>query len=140
PAGCGIGTDRRTIRVSRLSCDTSTKEPPMNVARIISMFAIFVLLAVVASRAQSNRPSQTFDTSSGPVKVTPLYHATMVIEAGGKNIYVDPAKPANFTGLPKADLILITDIHGDHMDPEAIAAISKSGRKFFARRRAAPAS
>lgn len=104
----------------------------MNVARIMSMFAIFVLLAVVASRAQSNRPSQTFDTSSGPVKVTPLYHATMLIEAGGKNIYVDPAKPANFSGLPKADLILITDIHGDHMDSEAIAAISKSGTQIFA--------
>ena len=104
----------------------------MNVARIMSMFAIFVLLAVVASTAQSNRPSQTFDTSSGPVKVTPLYHATMLIEAGGKNIYVDPAKPANFSGLPKADLILITDIHGDHMDSEAIAAISKSGTQIFA--------
>jgi Beta-lactamase superfamily domain len=101
----------------------------MNVARIMSMFAIFVLLAVVASTAQSNRPSQTFDTSSGPVKVTPLYHATMLIEAGGKNIYVDPVKPANFSGLPKADLILITDIHGDHMDSEAIAAISKSLRR-----------
>jgi hypothetical protein len=56
----------------------------MNVARIMSMFAIFVLLAAVASTAQSNRSSQTFDTSAGPVKVTPLYHATMLIEAGGK--------------------------------------------------------
>jgi len=103
----------------------------MNLARTIAVFAISALLAV-AARAQSNRPSQTFDTSAGAVKVTPIYHATMLIEAGGKNIYVDPAKPANFSGLPKADLILITDIHGDHMDPEAIAAISKSGTQIFA--------
>ena len=103
----------------------------MNLARTIAVFAIFALLAG-ASRAQSSRPSQTFDTSAGAVKVTPIYHATMLIEAGGKNIYVDPAKPANFSGLPKADLILITDIHGDHMDPEAIAAISKSGTQIFA--------
>ena len=102
----------------------------MRATRILSLFAIFVLLAV-ASSAQSNHPSQTFDTSAGPVKVTPLYHASMLIEAGGKNIYVDPAKPANFSGLPKADLILITDIHGDHMDPEAIAAISKLGHANF---------
>ncbi len=33
-------------------------------------------------------------------------------------IYVDPAKPSDFTGLPPADLILISDIHGDHMDAE----------------------
>jgi L-ascorbate metabolism protein UlaG (beta-lactamase superfamily) len=101
----------------------------MSVTRIMSLVAIFALLA--SSVAQSN-PSQTFETSAGPVKVTPLYHASMLIEAGGKNIYIDPAKPANFSGLPKADLILITDIHGDHMDPEAIAAISKSGTQIFA--------
>jgi len=103
----------------------------MSVARIMSLFAIFVLLAA-ASVAQSNRPSQTFETSAGPVKVTPLYHASMLIEAAGKNIYIDPAKPANFSGLPKADLILITDIHGDDMDSEASAAISKSGTQIFA--------
>ena len=103
----------------------------MRGVRIMSMLAIFVLMAV-GSTAQSNRPSQTFDTSAGPVKVTPLYHASMLIEAGGKDIYVDPAKPANFSGLPKADLILITDIHGDHMDPEAIAAISKPGTQILA--------
>jgi hypothetical protein len=63
----------------------------MKLARTLAVFAIFGLLAV-ASRAQSNRPSQTFDTSAGAVKVTPLYHATMLIEAGGKNIYVDPSR------------------------------------------------
>ena len=57
---------------------------------------------------------QSFPTSAGPVKITPLNHASTLIEAGGKVIYLDPAKPVKFAGLPKADLILITDIHGDH--------------------------
>ncbi len=61
---------------------------------------------------------QVFSTSAGPVKITPLNHASTLIEAGGKTIYLDPAKPVKFSGLPKADLILITDIHGDHMDPD----------------------
>lgn len=56
----------------------------------------------------------------------------MLIEAAGKIIYVDPAKPANLAGLPKADLILITDIHGDHMDSEDVATLSKSGTQIFA--------
>jgi len=76
--------------------------------------------------------TQVFATSAGPVKITPLYHASTLIEAGGKVIYLDPAKPAKLTGLPKADLILITDIHGDHMDPDSIAAVSKAETEIFA--------
>lgn len=102
---------------------------PALVAAVLTMFA---LCAAPSSRAQTPRVSQTFDTAAGPVTITPLYHATMLIHARGKNIYVDPAKPANFTGLPKADLILITDIHGDHMDPDSIAAINQSGTQIFA--------
>jgi L-ascorbate metabolism protein UlaG (beta-lactamase superfamily) len=82
--------------------------------------------------AQTARPTQTFETSAGPVKITPIYHASTLIEAGGKTIYLDPAKPANFAGLPPADLILITDIHGDHMDPASISAVSKSGTAIWA--------
>jgi L-ascorbate metabolism protein UlaG (beta-lactamase superfamily) len=76
--------------------------------------------------------TQTFPTSAGPVKITPLFHASTLIEAGGKAIYLDPAKPAKLSGLPKADLILITDIHGDHMDPEAIKEISNANTNIFA--------
>jgi len=82
--------------------------------------------------AQSPHPAASFETSAGTVNLTPLYHASMLLEAGGKNIYVDPAEPVKFSGLPKADLILITDIHGDHMDPDSIAAISKPGTQIFA--------
>ncbi|MGA2697749.1 MAG: MBL fold metallo-hydrolase, partial [Terriglobales bacterium] len=76
--------------------------------------------------------TQTFSTAAGPVKITPLYHATTLIEAGGKVIYLDPAKPAKFAGNPKADLILITDIHGDHMDPNSIKEISTDKTVIFA--------
>jgi Beta-lactamase superfamily domain len=78
--------------------------------------------------AYSAAAPQIFPTAAGDVKITPLYHASTLIEAGGKIIYLDPAKPAKFAGSPKADLILITDIHPDHMDPASIAAISKAGR------------
>jgi L-ascorbate metabolism protein UlaG (beta-lactamase superfamily) len=91
----------------------------------------FVALSMSA-QAQSGRQVQTFDTSAGPVKITPIYHATLLIQAGGKNIYLDPAKPAVVTGLPSADLILISDIHGDHMDPSLIAAVSKTGTEIIA--------
>src|SRR5258706_10214768 len=76
--------------------------------------------------------TQVFPTSAGPVKITPLYHASTLIEAGGKTIYLDPAKPAKLSGLPKADLILITDIHGDHLDPDSIQEVTKAGKLIYA--------
>ena len=91
---------------------------------ICSVIAVFVAHAVAQT--------QTFPTSAGPVKITPLYHASTLIEAGGKTIYLDPAKPAKLAGLPKADLILVTDIHGDHMDPDSEKAVSKDGTEVFA--------
>src|SRR5690349_20432657 len=102
------------------------------------MKAILIVVCYVSAMAALTAVShaaaepQTFPTSAGPVKITPLYHASTLIEAGGKMIYLDPAKPAKLTGLPKADLILITDIHGDHMDPDSIREISKSDTAMYA--------
>jgi L-ascorbate metabolism protein UlaG (beta-lactamase superfamily) len=90
-----------------------------------------LLLTLGASLTALAQP-QSFSTSAGEVKITPLYHASVLIQAGGKTIYVDPAKPAKLTGLPKADLILITHIHYDHFDPDSIAALSQSTTEVIA--------
>ena len=89
------------------------------------------VLSMYSAPARAAAQPQVFDTSAGPVKITPLNHASTLIEAGGKVIYLDPAKPVNFSGLPKADLILITDIHGDHMDPDSIKEITKPGTEII---------
>jgi L-ascorbate metabolism protein UlaG (beta-lactamase superfamily) len=70
-------------------------------------------------------------TSAGTVKITPIQHASFLIEAGGKVVYVDPAQ-GNFDGRPKADLILITDIHGDHMAPKIVDGLRKSDTRVIA--------
>jgi len=95
-------------------------------------FIVACLLVAVTLHGQSGTSTQIFSTSAGPVKITPLFHASTLIEAGGKAIYLDPAKPTKFEGHPKADLILITDIHQDHMDPDSIAVVSKSGTEILA--------
>src|ERR1700729_3227801 len=96
---------------------------------VTSVFALAVALAPLARAAAE---PQVFQTSAGPVKITPLNHASTLIEAGGKVIYLDPAKPVKFAGLPKADLILITDIHGDHMDPDSIKDASQADTEILA--------
>jgi L-ascorbate metabolism protein UlaG (beta-lactamase superfamily) len=96
------------------------------------LLALACFLFVISSFASSATAAQTFPTAAGAVKITPLYHASTLIEAGGKVIYLDPAKPAKLGGLPKADLILITHTHPDHMDPTSIAEISKAGTEILA--------
>ena len=55
-----------------------------------------------------------------------------MIQAGDDRIYIDPARPANISGLLPGDLILITHDHKDHMDPEYVAALSKPGTEVIA--------
>jgi L-ascorbate metabolism protein UlaG (beta-lactamase superfamily) len=64
-------------------------------------------------------------TSQGDVSITPIQHGSVMLEIDGKIWHVDPWSRADYSSRPKADVILITDIHGDHMDPKAIAALSK---------------
>jgi L-ascorbate metabolism protein UlaG (beta-lactamase superfamily) len=77
-------------------------------------------------------PVQVFPTAAGPVEITPIYHSTAIIQAGGDTIYIDPAHPANIAALAPADLILITDIHPDHMDPADIAVLSNARTQIIA--------
>src|ERR1700687_6431347 len=90
------------------------------------------LLASIVLFAHASRPVEEFKASAGPVKITIVRHASMLIEAGGKAIHVDPWSQGNFDGLPKADLILITDIHPDHLDKAAIDKVKKDGTVFIA--------
>ena len=57
-----------------------------------------------------------------------------MIEAGGKVLHIDPWSQANFDGLPKADLIVITDIHGDHMAAEPALSL-KIACEYWKRRK-----
>ena len=69
------------------------------------------------------------------MKITPVLHGTVLLEIEGRAWYVDPWSRADYSSLPKADVILITDIHGDHMDPKAIAAIRKADTRSWLRQR-----
>jgi L-ascorbate metabolism protein UlaG (beta-lactamase superfamily) len=66
-------------------------------------------------------------TSKGPLTVQPITHGSVVLTWNGKTIYIDPyGGAASYTGLAAPDVILITDIHGDHLDPKTLAGLSVS--------------
>ncbi len=63
-------------------------------------------------------------TKKGPLTVQPITHGSVVLTWNGKTIYVDPyGGAAAYAGLAAPDVILITDIHGDHLDPKTLAAL-----------------
>jgi L-ascorbate metabolism protein UlaG (beta-lactamase superfamily) len=87
-------------------------------------------LALVTSAAFAATPEE-FSTSAGTLQLTPIQHASLMIKAGGKVMYVDPAQ-GSYDGLPQADYILITDIHGDHMVPALVDKLKKPGTVILA--------
>ena len=58
------------------------------------------------------------------LKITFIGHSTLMLRHGGTVIHVDPVgQYADYHSLPKADLVLVTHEHFDHLDPQAIAAV-----------------
>jgi L-ascorbate metabolism protein UlaG (beta-lactamase superfamily) len=88
-------------------------------------------IALVLSTAALAAAPERFSTSKGPLDITPIQHASLMIQAGGKVMYIDPAQ-GKFDGLPEADYILITDIHGDHMNPALVGKLSKASTVILA--------
>ncbi len=63
-------------------------------------------------------------TTRSEIRVVPVYHATTRISVGDTVVWLDPWSKANLEG-PKADIVLITDVHPDHLDLAALEKVSK---------------
>jgi L-ascorbate metabolism protein UlaG (beta-lactamase superfamily) len=74
--------------------------------------------------AQERFERDVIPTSAGDLEITFLGHGTLMMTFGGKIIHVDPfSHVADYSKLPKADLVLITHEHRDHLDPDALAGV-----------------
>ncbi len=61
------------------------------------------------------------------IQITPISHATMVLQMGGQVIYTDPVDGEEaFAGQPAPTIILITDVHHDHMNADTLTALTKN--------------
>lgn len=66
------------------------------------------------------------------IKITPIAHATAVLEWNDITIYIDPVGGAEvFEGQKQPDLILISDVHGDHLSVETLEALNTSRAKII---------
>jgi L-ascorbate metabolism protein UlaG (beta-lactamase superfamily) len=97
-----------------------------------------VMLFTFPLWAGEGETMDTIRTSGGDLQISFIGHGTLMFAYDGKIIHVDPwSKLADYANLPKADLILITHEHQDHLDVTAIEQLKKPGTRIVVNRSAA---
>jgi L-ascorbate metabolism protein UlaG (beta-lactamase superfamily) len=70
-------------------------------------------------------------TSAGDLAITFLGHGSLIFLFKSMHIYVDVyGEVADYSKLPKADLVFLTHEHFDHLDPKALAAVQTDKTKL----------
>ena len=90
------------------------------------LLIISLCLGIVAVLpAQEGLEKDVVETSAGDLKITFIGHGTLMFEFDGKFIHIDPvSRYADYADMPKADVILITHHHGDHLDADVIGMLT----------------
>jgi L-ascorbate metabolism protein UlaG (beta-lactamase superfamily) len=84
-----------------------------------------LLLWAAAARGADSFKTDTIKTSQGPLEITFLGYASLRMHFHGKFIYIDPSSAAaDFSKMPKADIIFITSHHKNHFDLKALRQLS----------------
>ena len=94
---------------------------------------LLLLLVRVACSADGVPTPDSVATEDGVLKILPINHATLALQWKDRTICVDPVGGAKaFQGLSKPDLIVLTDIHGDHLSKETLAELAGPDTKLIA--------
>jgi len=115
----------------------------LKMRNIATLFAISIMLIGCKNDKKSdeneaekqiaeNKISNEKKSDSSKIEITPISHATAVFKWGDMIFYTDPVGGAKaFDGKEKADFILLTDIHGDHMNAETLQALELGETKII---------
>ena len=90
---------------------------------LLSLSLLTVAFPLTAG-AQMEPEKDIIKTNSGNLEITFIGHGTLMFAYGGKVIHVDPwGNLADYSKMPKADIILITHGHRDHLDLKAVEQV-----------------
>jgi len=106
----------------------------------LALSVLFLVLGLAGfAVAQPKFEKDIVPTAKGDLEITFLGHGTLMMAYAGKTIHVDPyGDVADYGTLPKADLVLVTHEHFDHLDPKALKAILKPDTAIVASKSCAP--
>ncbi|PKP13844.1 MAG: MBL fold metallo-hydrolase [Bacteroidetes bacterium HGW-Bacteroidetes-3] len=100
----------------------------MQIKPIIISISLLIFGNVSAQKADSD----ILKTKNGTLQIQPILHSSLVLTYNKTTIYVDPYGGAKlYKGLKSPDIILITDIHGDHLDQKTLDSIDTSKAIFI---------
>ncbi len=110
-----------------------------------SLYAIFALWLCGCSHLQGQipYPTETFTTSDGKeVRIYLITHGSLAVAYEGKLIQIDPVKKNDgktfdYSLFPKADAVLVSHEHFDHLDAAAISEVSKADTRVLANAKSA---
>lgn len=92
--------------------------------KMLFLISLMAGLTAFGVAAQEHFDTDILQTGRGDLKITFIGHGSLMFTYRGVVIYVDPiSRLADYSKLPKAELILITHEHGDHLDPKALAQV-----------------
>lgn len=90
-------------------------------SKLSLLFSALIVVCAFIVWAQEEFETDIIKTSAGDLKITCIGHGTLMFTFGDKVIHIDPvSRYADYTKMPKADIILVTHEHGDHLDDDAI--------------------
>jgi len=93
--------------------------------------SILILLLLGSYTLCFGFESDSLQTEQGQLIITFIGHGTLYFQFQDKVVHVDPwTRLADYKDLPKADLILITHHHGDHLDTRAVEQIRKENTQI----------
>jgi len=106
-----------------------------NLALILlnKIFLTIIFTAMIIPGFSQEPPEyDKINTSVGIVEMHFVGHGSLFFKVNGFVIYIDPVRSSgNYDFLPKADIILVTHEHGDHLDTKLIEDLKKQGTLLF---------
>jgi L-ascorbate metabolism protein UlaG (beta-lactamase superfamily) len=97
-----------------------------------TFITIIITAMIIPGYSQEPPEFDKINTSAGIVEMHFIGHGSLMFKVNGFVIYIDPVRSSgNYDFLPKADLILVTHEHGDHLDVKLIEDLKKEGTLLF---------
>lgn len=91
---------------------------------VLALIVVMLSFGAVTATAQEPIKKDVISTSAGDLELAFIGHGSLMMTFGGKIIHIDPySRVADYTKLPKADLIFLTHDHPDHLDQVALQSI-----------------
>jgi L-ascorbate metabolism protein UlaG (beta-lactamase superfamily) len=113
----------------------------IDLRKLSGNFVIVTLLLFVMTTSGLAQEPPAYDkikTAAGDVEMHFIGHGSLMFKVNGFVIYVDPVKSSgNYDFFPKADVILVTHEHSDHLDADLINKLKKKGTFVFCNQNAA---